>query len=125
MRRPLAILVFATAAAAATAAGSGVVVAAHVDPPGTPHFHTHGLALYRLPIFVTFARPHETLAGLGSEESLFDLASTFVLALLTLVAPRLPRPMLDACSEIAAPAIARAQWAARHSHGPPRAALPA
>ena len=56
MRRILAIVIFATAAAGATAAGAGVVVAPHIDPPGTPLFHTHALAAYRLPIFLGVLR---------------------------------------------------------------------
>ena len=52
MRRPLAIAVFSLAATGSTLAGAGLVVAPHVDPPGTPAFHDHMLAAYRFPIFL-------------------------------------------------------------------------
>lgn len=124
MRRFLAILVFATAAAAATAAGSGVVLVPHVDPPGTPRFHDHPLGFYRLPIFVNgqraLAGPRwDFLAG----GSLFDGATALVLALLAPFVPRLPRPALRAIAEVARPRLARAQWRATGIHGPPRRAL--
>ena len=91
MRRCLAILVFATAGAAATAAGSGVVVAPHVDPPGKPLFHSHVFAAYRLLLFLGVLRarfdPHQ---GLMSLQDIFETAmDTLVLALLALLWPRL------------------------------------
>lgn len=123
MRRLLAICVFATAAAAATAAGAGVVVAPHVDPPGTPLFHTHGLATYRLPLFFNVPRllPELRRASL-TEESAFD-AATLVLALLALAIPRLPRPTLRVMATLARSRAARAPSHATAGHGPPRAAL--
>lgn len=123
MRRILATLVFAIAAAAATAAGSGVVVAPHVDPPGTPAFHSHVLAAYRLPIFLTFLRarldPHQ---GILSHLSLFDVAGGLVLALLALTAPRLPRPVLLPIASFSLTPIGGAQWRSPRSTGPPRGA---
>ena len=50
--RLIAIVVFALAVTGATLAGSGLVVAPHIDPPGTPKYHDHVLAAYRLPIFL-------------------------------------------------------------------------
>ena len=50
--RALGILIFTLAVTGATLAGSGLVVAPHVDPPGTPLFHDHVLAAYRFPIFL-------------------------------------------------------------------------
>lgn len=124
MRRFLAVLVFAIAAGAATAAGSGVVVAPHVDPPGTPLFHQHVFAAYRLPLFLGVLRarydPHQ---GLVSSTSVLDLEATLVLALLAMVWPRLPRPTLLAIAELAAATIARALWHAPQLTGPPRLAL--
>ena len=124
MRRFLAIVVFAIAAAAATAAGSGVVVAPHVDPPGTPLFHSHVFAAYRLPLFLGILRarfdPHQ---GLMTMESSFDAAATLVLALLALLWPRLPRPTLLAVAELAPARIARALWRSPLILGPPRPAL--
>src|SRR4029077_1676136 len=52
VRRLLAIAVFSLAASGATLAGAGLVVAPHIDPPGTPAFHDHVLAAYRFPIFL-------------------------------------------------------------------------
>ena len=124
MRRALALIVFAVAAGMATAASSGVIVAPHVDPPGTPRFHSHVFAAYRLPLFLGVLRarfdPHQ---GLVSTESLFELASTMVLALFALVWPRLPRPTLHAIAELDLPRIARALWRSPLILGPPRATL--
>lgn len=124
VRRALAILVFATAAGAATAAGSGVVVAPHVDPPGTPLVHTHVMAAYRLPLFLGVLRarfdPH---AGLLTTESLFDTAGGLVLALLAVLCPRLPRPTLAAVAELAPAHIAGALWRSPLMLGPPVADL--
>ena len=124
MRRALAILVFAVAAGAAAAAGSGVVVAPHVDPPGTPLFHTHVLAAYRLPLFLGVLRarfdPHQ---GLVTTESLFDAAASLVLGLLALLWPRLPRPTLRAVAELPALGIAGALWRSPLILGPPRPLL--
>src|SRR5438876_9481961 len=39
VRRLLAIAVFSLAATGSTLAGAGLVVAPHIDPPGTPAFH--------------------------------------------------------------------------------------
>ena len=125
MRRSLAILVFAIAAGAATAAGAGVAVAPHIDPPGTPLFHSHTFAAYRLPLFLGVLRarfdPHQ---GLLNTTSVFDLEMTLVLALLALLWPRLPRPTLIAVADVGPARISRALWRAPHLTGPPRAALP-
>src|ERR1700745_3952364 len=111
MRRVLAVLVFAVAAGTATAAGAGVVVAPHIDPPGTPLFHTHVFAAYRLPLFLGVLRarydPHQ---GLVSAQSVIELEPTLVLALLALLWPRLPRPTLIAVADITLARIARALW---------------
>ena len=124
MRRILAIVVFATAAAGATAAGAGVIVAPHIDPPGTPLFHAHAMAAYRLPIFLGVLRAKwDPKQGLVSSQSAFDLA-TVALALLALLWPRLPRPTLRAVAEIAALRIRRALWRTPLILGPPRLALP-
>ena len=124
MRRLLAVLVFSTAAGAATAAGAGVVVAPHVDPPGTPSFHEHVLAAYRLPLFLGVLRarydPHQ---GLVSATSVFDLEATLVLALPAVFWPRLPRPTLLATAEVAPLRIARDLWRAPQLTGPPRLLL--
>ncbi len=125
MRRSLAILVFATAAGAAAAAGSGVIVAPHIDPPGTPLFHGHVFAAYRLPLFLGVLRarfdPHQ---GLVSAQSVMELEATIVLALLALLWPRLPRPTLLAVAELGPARIARAMWRTPLISGPPRIALP-
>jgi len=124
MRRVFAILVFAAAAGAATVAGSGVVVAPHVDPPGTPLFHRHVFAAYRLPLFLGVLRarydPHQ---GLVSAQSVFEIEATLVLALLALLWPRLPRPALVSIVELEAARIARALWRTPQILGPPRARL--
>lgn len=123
MRRALAILVFATAAGAATAVGTGVVVAPHVDPPGTAPFHTHVLAAYRLPLFLDTLRarldPHQ---GLMRTELVFDAAG-LVLGLLVVLWPRLPRPSLLAIADVAPPRLAGTQWRRPRTTGPPRVPL--
>ena len=124
MCRVLSVLVFAIAAGAATAAGTGAVLAPHVDPPGTPLFHSHVMAAYRLPIFLGALRarydPHQ---GLLSPTSVFDLEATLVLALLALLWPRLPRPTLIAVAAVGAARISRALWRVPQLTGPPRASL--
>ena len=124
MRRLLAILVFTIAAGAATAAGAGVAVAPHIDPPGTPLFHAHTFAAYRLPLFLGVLRarydPHQ---GLLNTTSVFDLEMTLVLALLALLWPHLSRPTLLAIADLEALRISPALWRVPHLTGPPRAAL--
>ena len=124
MRRVLACLVFALAAGTAAFAGTGVVVAPHVDPPGTPLFHTHVLAAYRLPLFLGVLRARfDPRQGLVSaSDSLFE-AATMVLGLLALLWPRLPRPTLTAVAEMPAIRIRRALWRSPLILGPPRRAL--
>jgi hypothetical protein len=124
MRRFLGVLVFATAAAAASFAGAGVVVPPHVEPPGVPLFHTHVLAAYRLPLFLGVLRarfdPHQ---GILTQQSMLELEATFALALLVFVWPRLPRPDLLALGEVAGAKLARALWRSPHILGPPRLSL--
>src|SRR5437868_10048894 len=107
MRRALAILVFAVAAGAAAAAGSGLVVAPHVDPPGTPLFHDHVLAAYRFPIFVMRL---QQLYDRGPKATFVSpLASgiaALVLGLLVFLWPRLPRPSRRPAAYVAFPSIA-------------------
>lgn len=120
----LAILVFAVAAGAATAASAGVAVAPHVDPPGTPLFHQHVFAAYRLPIFLGVLRAkYDPAQGLLNPASGLDLESTLVLALLALLWPRLPRPTLLAVAQVGPLGIARALWRIPQLTGPPRPAL--
>jgi hypothetical protein len=124
MRRTLAIVIFATAAAGATAAGAGVLVAPHIDPPGTPLFHAHAMAAYRLPIFLGVLRAKwDPKQGLASSTTAFDLA-TIALALLALLWPRLPRPTVRAIAEMPAPRVSRALWRSPLLLGPPKPALP-
>lgn len=122
MRRLLARAVFGLAAAGTTLAGSGLVVAPHVDPPGTPVFHDHVLAAYRLPIFLMRleqfynARPKLTL---DSPDALGVAA--LVMCLLVFAWPRMPRPTRRPLGYVAAPLISRALWRAPLLLGPPRA----
>ncbi len=123
MRHVLATLVFAVAAGAATAAGAGVAVAPHVDAPGTPLFHDHVFAAYRLPIFLGVLRAkYDAHQGLMSPTSVFELESTLVLALLALLWPRLPRPSLLAVADVGPLQMNQALWRIPLLTGPPRAA---
>jgi hypothetical protein len=119
--RLIAIVVFALAATGATLAGSGLVVAPHIDPPGTPRYHDHVLAAYRLPIFLAGVQARfDPRQGVLTEQ-LVDLATyTFVFALLIFAWPRLPRPTHRAVAEIAVIRIAQAQWRTPLILGPPR-----
>ncbi len=120
MRRILATLVFAVAAGTAAFAGTGLIVAPHIDPPGTPLYHTHVLAAYRLPLFLGVLRARfDPRQGLVSTESLFE-AATMVLALLALLWPRLPRPTLVAVAEFTPARIRRSLWRSPLILGPPR-----
>ena len=122
MRRLLAIVVFSLAATGATLAGSGLVVAPHVDPPGTPVFHDHVLAAYRFPIFVMRL---QQLYDRGPKATFVSpLASgiaALVMCLLVFAWPRLPRPTRRPSAYVALPLISRALWSAPLLLGPPRA----
>jgi hypothetical protein len=120
--RFIAVVVFALAVTGATLAGSGLVVAPHVDPPGTPKYHDHVLAAYRLPIFLANMQARFDPQRGVLTEHLTDVASyAFVLALLTFGWPRLPRPTRRAVAELAPARVARSQWHSPLILGPPRA----
>lgn len=120
--RLIATCVFALAVTGATLAGSGLVVAPHVDPPGTPKYHDHVLAAYRLPIFLANMQARfDPRQGVLSEH-LIDVATySFVLALLVFVWPRLPRPAQRQVAELALARMPGAQWRPLLILGPPRA----
>ena len=87
MRRFLAVVVFSLAATGATLAGSGLVTAPHIDPPGTPIFHDHVLAAYRFPIFLMRLQQfYDRGAKLSEVAPLATSLTTTVLALVTAVA---------------------------------------
>jgi len=120
--RLIAIVVFGLAVTGATLAGSGLVVAPHIDPPGTPKYHDHVLAAYRLPIFLAGVQARFDPRQGVLLEHLSDAATfAFVLALLTFAWPRLPRPTRRPIAELAPARIARAQWRSPLILGPPRA----
>jgi hypothetical protein len=118
--RLIATAVFALAVTGATLAGSGLVVAPHVDPPGTPKYHDHILAAYRLPIFLANLQARFDPRQGVLTEHLVEVA-TFVLALLTFAWPRLPRPTRHLVAELVPQRIAQAQWRSPLILGPPRA----
>jgi hypothetical protein len=120
--RLIATCVFALAATGATLAGSGLVIAPHIDPPGTPRYHDHVLAAYRLPIFLANMQARfDPRQGVVSED-LIDVATySFVLALLVFAWPRLPRPAQRPIADLALQRIAGAQWRSPLILGPPRA----
>jgi len=120
--RLVAIAVFALAATGATLAGSGLVLAPHIDPPGTPKYHDHVLAAYRLPIFLANMQARFDPGRGVLTEHLIEVATfAFVLALLTFAWPRLPRPTHRLVAELAPQRIAQAQWRSSLLLGPPRA----
>jgi hypothetical protein len=119
--RFIAIVVFALAVTGATLAGSGLVVAPHIDPPGTPKDHDHVLAAYRLPIFLAGVQARfDPRQGVLSEH-LVDVATfAFVLALLTVAWPRLPRPTRRPTADLTVARIAPPQWRSPLVLAPPR-----
>jgi hypothetical protein len=119
--RFIATCVFALAVTGATLAGSGLVVAPHIDPPGTPKYHDHVLAAYRLPIFLANMQARFDPRRGVLTEHLVDVATfSFVLALLVFVLPRLPRPAWRAMAELMPMQIAGTQWRPLLVLGPPR-----
>jgi hypothetical protein len=120
--RACAIAIFSLAVTGATLAGSGLVVAPHVDPPGTPVFHDHVLAAYRFPIFVM--RLQQLLdrgPKLASLSPLTADVALLVMALLVSGWPRLPRPTRRPAAHLRPAPIANALWSAPLLLGPPRA----
>ncbi len=119
--RFLGTVVFTLAVTGATLAGSGLVVAPHVDPPGTPVIHDHVLAAYRFPIFLMVlqqrAEGHRSV--LTAAPPLVETAA-LVMGLLVFLWPRLPRPTRRPLGRVALPRIALAQWRAPVVTGPPR-----
>jgi hypothetical protein len=121
VRRLLAIAVFSLAATGSTLAGAGLVVAPHVDPPGTPAFHDHVLAAYRFPIFLMrLQQLYEPSQQMEMVSPLAMSMATVAMALLIFAWPRLPRPTRRASAEIPVPLISRALWDAPLLLGPPR-----
>jgi hypothetical protein len=122
VRRLLAIAVFSLAATGATLAGSGVVVAPHVDPPGTPAFHDHVLAAYRFPIFLMrLQQLYAQIPKVAMVSPLETSLAAVALAMLVFAWPRLPRPTRRPTGQIPIPLITRALWRAPLLLGPPRA----
>ena len=121
MRRLLAVAVFALAASGATLAGAGLVVAPHVDPPGTPLFHDHVLAAYRFPIFLMHLQQlYDRGQKLVMESPLATSLAAVSMGLLIFAWPRLPRPTRRPTAEVPMPLISRALWSAPLLLGPPR-----
>lgn len=121
MKQLLCVAVLTLSVGGATLAGSGLVVAPHVDPPGAPRLHTHVLAAYRFPIFLLVLQARlDARQGLV-EEAAADVSAVLSLALLAVAWPRLLRPSLTSIAELRAPRIARAQWRVPAMLGPTRA----
>src|SRR3989442_1360962 len=119
--RALGILIFTLAVTGATLAGSGLVVAPHVDPPGTPLFHDHVLAAYRFPIFLmTLSQRLQGVPKLTSLTPVATALATLVMALLVFTWPRMSRPTRRPGAYVAAPALARPLWHAPLVLVPPR-----
>jgi hypothetical protein len=121
VRRVLAITIFSLAATGSTLAGAGLVVAPHVDPPGTPAFHDHVLAAYRFPIFLMHLQ--QLYAGTPRLVMDWPLATSMAavaMGLLVFAWPRLPRPTRRPMADVPVPLISRALWSAPLLLGPPR-----
>jgi hypothetical protein len=121
VRRLLAIAVFALAATGSTLAGAGLVVAPHIDPPGTPAFHDHVLAAYRFPIFLMrLQQLYDRGQKLLMESPLASSLAAVSMGLLIFAWPRLPRPTRRPTAEVPTPLISSALWSAPLLLGPPR-----
>jgi len=121
VRRLLAIAVFSLAATGSTLAGAGLVVAPHVDPPGTPAFHDHVLAAYRFPIFLMHLQQlYARGAKLEMNTPLSASLAAVTMGLLVFAWPRLPRPTRRPLAALPIPPISRALWSAPLLLGPPR-----
>ncbi len=121
MRRFLAIAVFSLAASGATLAGAGLVVAPHLDPPGTPAFHDHVLAAYRFPTFLMHLQQlFERGQKITMESPLATSLAAVSMGLLIFAWPRLPRPTRRPTADVPIPLVSRALWSAPLLLGPPR-----
>ncbi|HYU82753.1 MAG TPA: hypothetical protein VFA31_08455 [Candidatus Polarisedimenticolia bacterium] len=121
MRRLIAIAVFSLAATASTLAGAGLVVAPHIDPPGTPAFHDHVLAAYRFPIFLMHLQQlYERGQKLVMDSPFAAGLASVAMGLLVFAWPRLPRPTRRPTAEVPIPLISRSLWSAPLLLGPPR-----
>ena len=120
MRRILAIAVFSLAASGATLAGAGLVVAPHIDPPGTPAFHDHVLAAYRFPIFLMHLQQLYDRGQKVVMDSPLATSLAAVMGLLIFAWPRLPRPTRRPTADLRTPLNSRALWSAPLLLGPPR-----
>jgi len=121
VRRLLQIAVFSLAATGSTLAGAGLVVAPHVDPPGTPAFHDHVLAAYRFPIFLMHLQQlYDRAQKLTMESPLATSLAAVTMGLLIFAWPRLPRPTRRPTADVPIPLISRALWSAPLLLGPPR-----
>ena len=120
MRRLLAIGVFTLAATGSTLAGAGLVLAPHVDPPGTPAFHDHVLAAYRFPIFLMHLQQLYDRGQKLTMGSPFAASLAVAMGLLVFAWPRLPRPTRRPTTDVPIPLISRALWSAPLLLGPPR-----
>lgn len=144
--RLLASAVFAVAAAAVALGGSGLVVAPHRVPPGTPLGHEHPVTALRFPLLLLAGAPGIPPAGelaahvrarharhvawtaadggqltsLQNAHQLALLAGSVVLGLLALVVPRLPRPSRRPVADLALPLVSAPQWRSRIALPPPR-----
>jgi hypothetical protein len=121
VRRLLAIAVFSLAATGSTLAGAGLVVAPHLDPPGTPAFHDHVLAAYRFPIFLMqLQQLYAHTPKLAMVSPLETSLAAVAMALLIFAWPRLSPPTRRPTAEIPVALISRALWSAPLLLGPPR-----
>ena len=124
--RWLGALIFAVAAASSTLAATGLAVAPHVDPPGTPRLHDHLLAAYRYPLFLLQLRAaatHASEPGWSLETPGETELAALALATLAVTIAALPRPTRRAVARLEAVVLAASQWRPGAPLGPPRTYL--
>ena len=121
MGRPLRIVIFALAAGSAALAGAGLSLAPHIDPPGTPRYHSHVLAAYRYPAFlIHLASQLDGGPRFALDDGVLDLAAGLVLATLAAFVPRLPRPTRRLVARMQLPPLTRGRDPLPPMLGPPR-----
>lgn len=123
MARLLAVAVFALAAGCATLASTGLAVAPHAHAADTARYHDHVLAAYRYPLFL-MRLAEGVPGGLRFEAGvpLSEGTAALVLALLTVLTPRLARPARRAIAAVAMARMPPSQWLPALDVGPPRRA---
>lgn len=144
--RGLGAGLYALAAACTLLTGAGLVVAPHRVPLGTPLVHEHPVSALRFPLLLVAEAPgipeaaalrdaasshaahaaptdRTVPASFMPAHELALLAAGMVVALLSAVVPRLPRPTRHVVAELPVPGIPATQWRTTLMLPPPRSPI--